>query len=123
MIAIWDFGPNCQPAQPNTETVIEDVWYCEYLGRGLYQWYTVRRTFVDGVAVAEEIVSGPYTGHWQPNCPAGQDPEEPPPDEPPPNEEVCECRYTCVRFSSGTTTHIECLEYGYRDCNGDPCEP
>jgi len=119
-VGVWNFGPNCS-GQPRTETVIEEVWYCEYLGRGRYQWYTVARTFVDGVAVSEEIVSGPYTGGWQPNCPAGQDPEEEPEEteEPP----ACICREMCVRWSQELTTHQQCLEYDYIDCNGDPCEP
>jgi hypothetical protein len=50
-------------------TEIKSVWYCEQQGDGSYQWYEVKVTYYQGTPVAETVLSGPYTGGWQPNCP------------------------------------------------------
>jgi hypothetical protein len=50
-------------------TEVKSVWYCEQQGDGSYQWYEVKVTYYQGTPVAETVLSGPYTGGWQPNCP------------------------------------------------------
>ena len=50
------------------------VYFCEFLGGETWQWYEVVVTYVDGEPVSEEIVSGPYTGAWQPYCPGRDEP-------------------------------------------------
>jgi hypothetical protein len=55
---------------PDITTRIEDVWLCEWLGPNRYQWYEVEITMDQLTPVAEEILSGPYTGPWRANCPA-----------------------------------------------------
>ena len=60
------------PAVPSNVEItsqVESVWYCTAQDGGSYQWYEVELIFHDGVKVEERVLSGPYTGGWQPNCP------------------------------------------------------
>jgi len=95
--------------QPNTEVRVEPVWYCTYVGDGTFEWYTVARTYVDGVAVSEEIVSGPFYGPWQPGCP-------------PQPGGGGSCYQICVRWNQ-TAFPPTCVAYEYRDASGAPCTP
>jgi hypothetical protein len=54
---------------PDITTRVEAVWLCEWLGPGQYRWYEVEITMDLLTPVAEEILSGPYVGPWQSNCP------------------------------------------------------
>lgn len=54
----------------NVTTTVEPVWYCTQRSDGSYQWYEVEMVYENGVKVKENVLSGPYTGGWQPNCPA-----------------------------------------------------
>jgi hypothetical protein len=55
---------------PDITTRIEEVWLCEWLGPNRYRWYEVEITLDQLTPVGEEILSGPYIGPWQSNCPA-----------------------------------------------------
>lgn len=59
---------------PAISVLIEPVWYCRELDGGKFEWYEVERTFLDGVAIAEQVKSGPHTGPWQPGCPPAAQP-------------------------------------------------
>jgi hypothetical protein len=59
------------PSSVEVTSQIESVWYCTALDGSTYEWYEVELIFHDGQKVEERILSGPYTGGWQPNCPAG----------------------------------------------------
>jgi hypothetical protein len=61
-------SPSATPDSDIT-TEIESVWYCEQQGDGSYQWYEVKVTYYQGTPIAETVLSGPYSGGWQPNCP------------------------------------------------------
>ncbi|GAB4481492.1 MAG: hypothetical protein Kow00124_29340 [Anaerolineae bacterium] len=99
---VWDtFCPDQPGDRPGREVVREPVWYCTYIGNSLFEWYEVERVFVDGVAVSESIVSGPYTGPWQPGCP-------PAPDEPEEPGQQCEC--VCYVFGSGVVCYDSCTQ-------------
>ncbi len=106
---VWDtFCPDQPGDRPGREVVREPVWYCRFLGNGIFEWYEVERVFVDGVAVSESIVSGPYTGPWQPGCPP---------------EPVCVCREICT-MPPGGTPGPNCRQSEWRDsCTGAICTP
>src|SRR5690606_22990651 len=53
-------------------TVVHSVWGCTYIGGDQYQRLEVAVTYENDVPVSAETVSGPYTGIWQPGCPAGE---------------------------------------------------
>jgi len=70
--AVQNPAPTTVPpaSSANVTTEVEPVWYCTQQSDGSYQWYEVEMFYQDGVKVQEIVLSGPYTGGWQPNCPA-----------------------------------------------------
>jgi len=109
---VWDLfcGQPGDGGQPTTEVRIEPVWYCTYVGDGTFEWYEVARTYVNGVAVSEEIVSGPYYGPWVPGCP------------PQPSDGGGTCTAVCVQWVTLGNQRV-CAVYEYRDPTGAPCTP
>ena len=58
----------------DNSTVIE-VYDCRHMGGNLFEWYTGQRQFdSDGNMTSESRLDGPFSGAWQPGCPAGEQP-------------------------------------------------
>jgi murein DD-endopeptidase MepM/ murein hydrolase activator NlpD len=57
---------------PSGNSVVQDVWDCEYTGNGAFTWYSVE-IFYDaaGNPIREEQIGGPFTGPWQSGCAPG----------------------------------------------------
>jgi hypothetical protein len=87
---------------PGITTQTFDVYYCRWVGEGIYEWYEVMVTYDDGVPVSEEIISGPYQGTWQPGCPV---PEQ------------------CIGTSCGDLTCQTFCGETYEGCPADCPEP
>ncbi len=87
-------------ADSSITTEIKDVWWCEYVGEGVFQWYTVKITYQDGVPISEEVIAGPFTGPWQPNCPL--------PDTPTPTTDPC-----LTAFCGDKICQPQCGEQGF----------
>ena len=51
---------------------IKQVWHCTRNNTtGLFEWYRVRVNYgANGTPISEEQIAGPFTGPWQPGCPA-----------------------------------------------------
>lgn len=56
------------PEDARVKTEIFPVYNCSYLGNGVYEWYRVEVTYVNGAPVKEEVIRGPYMGEWQGGC-------------------------------------------------------
>jgi RNA polymerase sigma-70 factor, ECF subfamily len=61
------------PPASGITTAIFPVASCSWIGGDQFQWYEVKMTYQDGVPIESETLSGPYSGFWQPNCPAAGD--------------------------------------------------
>lgn len=106
--------PEVPGASRDTTSEIKDVWYCTHLGNNVFQWYTVKIYYRSGTPVREEVLSGPHTGPWQPNCPLGEA-ERPPSDSGGGSDDVCRN----VRCGDGIC-ETECGEYsGSGGCSYD----
>jgi TolB protein len=69
-----EWRPGCPLVEPSgTSTQSFPVYNCRYAGNDTYQWVEAIVTYVDDIPVSEEIVGGPFTGIWQPGCPANTD--------------------------------------------------
>jgi hypothetical protein len=66
------------PEDARVKTEVFPVYNCTYLGNGVFEWYRVEVTYVNGEPVQEEVIRGPYTGEWQGGCPPN--PAEPEPE-------------------------------------------
>lgn len=66
------------PEGSKVTTEVFPVYDCRYLGQGIYEWYRVEVTYVDGVPVEERIIRGPLMGEYVGGCPAN--PAEPEPE-------------------------------------------
>jgi hypothetical protein len=53
-----------------------EVYDCTHLGNNVFEWYQGAVTYENGTPVAATRLNGPFTGPWQPDCPAG-DPVQP----------------------------------------------
>jgi hypothetical protein len=64
--------PAPEGAQPPASRITTErfpVYFCQYIGDSVWEWYEVEVTYVDGEPVDEEIVEGPFTGPWRGGCP------------------------------------------------------
>lgn len=66
------------PGAGTTTTEVQEVWYCEEISPGYFEWYEVEIIYEDGAPVQENVLSGPYNGPWQPNCPVVTATQPPP---------------------------------------------
>jgi hypothetical protein len=65
-------APTPYPEGSKVTTEVFQVYNCRYLGGTTYEWYKARVTYVDGVAVEEEILDGPFVDYeWRGGCPSG----------------------------------------------------